>query len=352
MLAPPACAPPWSRAPVPSRPHLVLVPDRSERTLPSSRPAPPPAGDADTPPSDGMVTRRRRYRIELQFALDYTVGDGGADFALQVHASHTARQRVVAESLILEPATTTHLRSDPVTGNRCLQLRAGPGLFQLVYQATVDLDPLRADPRHIAEVPVGRLPADVMVYLLPSRYCPSDRLVRWAHRSFGHLPSGYARVVAIRDWVRQWVTFAPGTSDAGTTAIDTLVDTVGVCRDFAHLMIALCRALNLPARFTTGTDFGADPALGPPDFHAYVEVYLADAWYIFDPSGTAIPMGLVRLGTGRDAADVPVAMIFGRAIAAPPVLLTRAIVDDARGLLQPQHCDDGLSTDDEPRSSG
>ena len=84
-----------------------------------------------------------------------------------------------------------------------------------------------------------------------------------------------------------------------------------MCRDFAHLMIALCRAVNIPARFATGTDYGADPALGPPDFHAYVEVYLGDRWYIFDPSGTAIPMGFVRFGTGRDAADVAFATIFG-----------------------------------------
>ena len=130
-------------------------------------------------------------------------------------------------------------------------------------------------------------------------------------REFGQQWQGYSRVQAIRDWVLQRTTFTSNTSNSNTSAIDTLLETVGVCRDFAHLMIALCRAINIPARFTTGIDYGADPALGPTDFHAYVEAYLGDRWYMFDPSGTAIPMGFVRFGTGRDAADVAFATIFG-----------------------------------------
>ncbi len=89
---------------------------------------------------------------------------------------------------------------------------------------------------------------------------------------------------AIQNWVREHVTFVSNSTDSSTSAVDTLIEQVGVCRDFAHLMIALCRALSIPARFVTGTDYGADPALGPPDFHAYVEVYLNDRWYLFDPS--------------------------------------------------------------------
>ena len=108
-----------------------------------------------------------------------------------------------------------------------------------------------------------------------------------------------------------------------------------MCRDFAHLMIALCRAVNIPARFATGTDYGADPALGPPDFHAYVEVYLGDRWYIFDPSGTAIPMGFVRFGTGRDAADVAFATIFGGVKSQAPVDPRLAVDDAAHGIVLP-----------------
>ena len=156
---------------------------------------------------------------------------------------------------------------------------------------------------------------------------------------------GHSRVQAIRDWVNRHVAFTSNTSNSNTSAVDTLVEQVGVCRDFAHLMIALCRAVNIPARFTTGTDYGADPALGPPDFHAYVEVYLGDRWYLFDPSGTAIPMGLLRFGTGRDAADVAFATIFGGVRAQPPTIHTRAVEDPAQGWVLPHHCAEALSTD-------
>ncbi|MET0517838.1 MAG: transglutaminase family protein, partial [Burkholderiaceae bacterium] len=147
-------------------------------------------------------------------------------------------------------------------------------------------------------------------------------------------------------WVQKHVTFASNTSNSNTSAVDTLIERVGICRDFAHLMIALCRALNIPARFTTGTDYGADPVLGPPDFHAYVEVYLGGRWYIFDASGTAIPMGLIRFGTGRDAADVAFATIFGGVQAGAPLINAWAVNDPARGMVLPQHCQQALSSDD------
>ena len=113
-------------------------------------------------------------------------------------------------------------------------------------------------------------------------------------------------------------------------------------------MIALCRAMNIPARYATGTDYGADPALGPPDFQAYVEVYLGDRWYIFDPSGTAIPMGFVRFGTGRDAADVAFATIFGSVKSHRPTVRALAVEDAAQGWVRPHHCTDALSTDGGP----
>ena len=111
-------------------------------------------------------------------------------------------------------------------------------------------------------------------------------------------------------------------------------------------MITLCRALNLPARFTTGIDYGADPALGPTDFHAYVEVFLDGRWYIFDPSGTAIPMGFVRIGTGRDAADMSFATIFGPVVAHPPTISIESVVNPHAGWVAPTHQTLGLSTDD------
>jgi hypothetical protein len=284
-------------------------------------------------------------RIALQVALRYEIDAHGADFVFNIHAAHSDSQTVSAEVLQISQDVPWQIHTEPGTGNRCLRLRAGAGPLDLVYAATVDLMHHRASPAALPEVPVSRLPPEVLGCLYPSRYCQSDRLIRFAIREFGHLPQGCERVMAIQAWVQQRITFRSNTSNSSTSAVDTLIEQVGVCRDFAHLMIALCRALNIPARFATGTDFGADPALGPPDFHAYVEVFLGTRWYIFDASGTSIPMGFVRVGTGRDAADVAFATIFGGVIAHPPVIRGEAVVDAAIGAVQPHHCDDVLSTD-------
>lgn len=283
-------------------------------------------------------------RIELQLGLNYQVDAYGADFIFNIHAALTPHQTLAAESLVINQPVPTRIHTDPATGNRYMSLRALPGELTLSYVATVDITHHVADPAQLAEVPVSQLPPEVLGYIYPSRYCQSDRLLRLASDEFGQLPPGYARVMAICQWVQRRVRFTSNTSNSSTSAVDTLVERVGICRDFAHLMIALCRAVNIPARFTTGTDYGADPVLGPPDFHAYVEVYLGYRWYIFDPSGTAIPMGLVRFGSGRDAADVAFATIFGGVQAHAPVLNTCAVVDAARGMVLPHHCAQALST--------
>ncbi|MFZ2990714.1 transglutaminase-like domain-containing protein [Ideonella sp.] len=284
-------------------------------------------------------------RIDLNINLAYEVGDQGADFIFYIHAAHTRTQTVSAERLSLNQQVAPQIYTDPATGNRSMHLRAQPGPLTLNYAATVDLLHHVSDPQLLAEVPVHRMPPEVIGYIYPSRYCQSDRLLRLASNEFGHLPQGYSRVLAIQDWVRRHVSFQSNSSNSNTSALDTLVEQVGVCRDFTHLMIALCRAVNIPARFATGTDYGADPVLGPPDFHAYVEAYLGDRWYIFDPSGTAIPMGFVRFATGRDAADVAFATIFGNVRAMAPVISAVAIDDSFRQMVLPHHCREALSTD-------
>lgn len=283
-------------------------------------------------------------RIELQLGLNYQVDAYGADFIFNIHVAHTPHQSLAAESLVINQAVPTRVETDPATGNRYLRLRALPGDLLLSYAATVDITHHEADPAELTEVPVSQLPPEVLSYIYPSRYCQSDRLLRLASDEFGQLPPGHARVTAICQWVQRRVRFTSNTSNSSTSAVDTLVERVGICRDFAHLMIALCRAVNIPARFTTGTDYGADPGLGPPDFHAYVEVYLSHRWYIFDPSGTAIPMGLMRFGTGRDAADVAFATIFGGVQAHAPLLQTHAVDDVSRSMVLPQHSARALST--------
>ena len=259
-------------------------------------------------------------RIQLQLDLNYWIDGYGADFLFNIHAAHTRNQRVVAEQLTINQPCEPQVWTDSTTSNRYSRLHADPGDLRVTYSATVDVLHHLGDTWLIQEVPVRNLPFDVIGYLYPSRYCQSDRLLRFAATEFGHINMGYGRVQAICDWVKRHVTFTSNTSNSTTSALDTLSDRVGICRDFAHLMIALCRAINIPARFVTGTDYGCPLGYGPPDFHAYVEVYLADRWYIFDPSGLTIPMGLVRFGTGRDAADVAFATIFGGVSSAQPVI--------------------------------
>ena len=289
-------------------------------------------------------------RMALSTQLEYEIFDTGCDFIFNIQAAFTPRQWVVEESLSFSQTLTANYYTDAQTQSRFIALHAMQGQFTVGYSAVVDLTHFKAAPNALFEVSPQALPGHVLPYLYPSRYCQSDRLLTFAGQQFGSLPTGYSRAQAICDWVRSQVRFQGNTSKSNTSALDTLIDRVGVCRDFAHLMIALCRAVNLPARMVSGMDYGADMVLGPPDFHAYVEVYLADAdgmgrWYMFDPSGTAVPMGFVRFCTGRDAADIAFATIFGNVLAAQPIVSIEAVADSTGNLALPQHVSYALSTD-------
>jgi transglutaminase-like putative cysteine protease len=283
-------------------------------------------------------------RLNLSVDLKYEITDRASDFVFNIHAAQTAQQKIVAESLDITPPLNPVVYPDPTDGTRFMRLKAGPGSLAIHYAAMVDIDHYLESPAEIEEVPISQLPPAVLPYLYPSRYCQSDRLRRFATREFGYLRQGYQRVQAIQDWVRARTTFTPGSSNVSTSAVDTLIEQVGVCRDFAHLMIALCRAVNIPARFVTGIDYGADPAMGPTDFHAYVEVFLGDRWYLFDPTGVSPPMGLVRIGTGRDAADVSFATMFGAVSSAVPLIHIEALHDPNNGFVQPRYCTEALSS--------
>ena len=285
--------------------------------------------------------------VRLRFAveLEYQVQAPGADFIFNLQAAQTRHQRIIDERLELsQPVrTTTHTTSSRTRARCACMPRQAP--CACCRRPPSTSTHRRVLPQALAEVRIDDLPPQVLRYLYPSRYCESDKLHAFAVQQFGRLWQGYGRVSAIRDWVTREVAFRPNTSSSLTTACDTLASKQGVCRDFAHLMIALCRAVNIPARFATGFDYGADPALGPPDFHAYVEVWLSGGWFLFDPSGVAIPMGFVRLATSRDAADAAFATIFGGVVSQAPRVHIEAVADD-HGLLElPQHCTDALSTD-------
>lgn len=284
-------------------------------------------------------------RLAFTVELAYQVHEPGADFILNVQPTRTRQQRIVSEQLLIDPPLHVLTSIDPATQTRQARFSAAPGPLRVTSSATVDIAHHAQPSQQVGETRVAELPAEVLPYLYPSRYCESDRLHQFALRQFGAMWQGHGRVLAIRDWVRQHVSFRSNTSTGTTSACDTLLSAQGVCRDFAHLMIALCRAVNIPARFATGFDYGADPALGPPDFHAYVEAYLGQRWYLFDPSGTAIPMGFVRLATGRDAADVAFATIFGSVESQPPLVRIEAIADAQGQLTLPVHRSEALSTD-------
>lgn len=283
-------------------------------------------------------------RLHYSVELDYQVDAPGADFIFALQPTYTRHQRVRREWLTLSQQLRPQAWTDPATGTRHLRVKAHGGPLRLSCGAVVDLDHHRAPSQDVAEIAVSDLPPQVLPWLLPSRYCESDRLHGMAVQLFGHLWQGHGRVQSIRDWVHAQVAFTSNSSNSSTSACDTLNSRQGVCRDFAHLMIALCRAVNIPARFVTGFDYGADPALGPPDFHAYVECYLGHRWYLFDPSGTAIPEGLVRLATSRDAADAAFATLFGPVRSMPPVISVVAVVDEPAGYRLPVRGFDALST--------
>lgn len=293
-------------------------------------------------PLSDPVTLRMVYSVELA----YRINQPGADFVFNVQAAATGRQRVIYELLDITPSLPTQSYVDPASASRLLRLRANTGELVLRYRCVVELAHARDDPAGVPQNWVCNLPGKVLQFLYPSRYCESDVLSEFANRQFGSLVQGYSRAQAICDWVQQHVVFTAGSSGGWTTAAHTFASREGVCRDFAHLMIALCRALNMPARFTTGFDYGADPALGPTDFHAYVEVYLGKRWYLFDPSGTAIPMGLVRLASGRDASDCAFATIFGDVTPLSRWLTVEPLAAPGGSLVVPHPCAQALSSDD------
>ena len=207
--------------------------------------------------------------------------------------------RVIEERLSTTPTTSCELRRD-LYGNPQRHVVAPGGTFSYEFNARIEVAPNAPVP---AEA-VGRSPLDVpseaMSFLLPSRYCQSDLLTRMAASEFGHIPPGGLQVRAVADWVRRHVEYRYGTTDAMTSAFDTATERIGVCRDFAHLVIAFCRALGTPARYASGYALGLDP----PDFHGFVQVYLSGLWHNVDATTEGVRPALVPIAVGRDAADV------------------------------------------------
>jgi len=238
--------------------------------------------------------------------LEYQI-NGPAHFLFNIEASFHAGHEVVEERLTITPSMKVRHFGDERSGNRFIRLDAPKGILTVNYHARVQLQPV-AEPLQLDETPVSALPDEVLHYLMPSRYCESDSLSRVAQQLFGHLPQGMGRVRAVESWIHESIAYQPGVTQSTTTAQDVFVQRVGVCRDFAHLGITLCRALNIPARLVVGYVNFQEP---PQDFHAVFEAWLDGRWVLFDATGMAPIDRLVRIGTGRDAKDVAFATIFG-----------------------------------------
>ena len=242
--------------------------------------------------------------IDLQ--LDYDVTHP-AHFLFNIEAAYDEGHRVVSERLSITPSVKVRTFFDERNGNRFVRLDAPKGQLSVNYHANVELITTPV-PLHLDEALVTAVPDDALRYLMPSRYCESDILSRAAQQIFGHLPHGLSRVRAIENWIHESIYYLPGFSNSTTTAQEVFVQRAGVCRDFAHLGITFCRALNIPARLVVGYVYFEDP---PQDFHAVFEAWLDNQWVVFDPTKMAPIDRLVRVGTGRDAKDVAFATIFG-----------------------------------------
>jgi len=242
--------------------------------------------------------------LDIAVRLDYAVA-GPVDLLLQIEAAALDDQRIVYESLRTGWAGEGWpIAAESEVGRR-LWLRLEND-FECFYEARVSIERDNPDLSGLSQVQPRNLPGDVVRYLMPSRYCPSDEFQTFVNAEFGGTEGG-ARIVALRDWIENRFAYVSGVSGPQTTALETFVQRQGVCRDFAHVLITMARASTIPARFVSVYA----PGVNPPDFHAVAEVYLDDAWHLVDPTGMADPASIARIGVGADAADVAFMSSFG-----------------------------------------
>ncbi|MDO5646414.1 transglutaminase family protein [Paracoccus sp. (in: a-proteobacteria)] len=236
-------------------------------------------------------------KMQIQVRLDYRLNQPGAAIVV-VQAADCDGQIVQDAQIHLGDGDHfARIAADDGIGER-LVLHARDRLT-CDYNAIVTVTRPRPDWDQLAAVDVEHLPGEALRYLLSSRYCYAERLAHFVASRFGHLAGG-AKVAAMRDWVEHSLDYVPGASNADTTAIDTFVDRRGVCRDYAHLLITMCRAAQIPARFAAVYS----PHVKPQDFHAVAQIYLDGAWHLADPTGMAQADDMAIIAVGRDATDV------------------------------------------------
>ena len=245
-------------------------------------------------------------RLSIDVTLDYWI-DGEADVLLLIEAAKAADQRLEVQDLRVYCAEP--LRAVPGEdgiGQRCWA--RGSGSFRAEYRATVELVREPIDFTALGDTPLRQMPPETIPYLLPSRYCESDRLEGFVEQEFGKMPAGQL-ATALTTWVAEHLTYASGTSSGTTTALMTFAERRGVCRDYAHLLVALARAGGIPARCVSAYAPGVDP----PDFHAVAELWIGGGWHLVDATRMASCADLVRVAVGRDATDIAFMTVFGTA---------------------------------------
>ncbi len=231
-------------------------------------------------------------------------------FIFQIAAANADNQTIKSENFVLPPNPTGagyEEYTDPITKTRKIRALLGPGVVDVRYEATVDLKTDEFDPINVVEFDFVNLPMDVIDYIAPSRYCPSDTFVEFAHRTFGSVTRGHTRVTSICDWIFDHIRYQAGSTGPATDAGQVFKGKAGVCRDFSHVGISICRALGIPSRYACVYADG----LSPQDFHAVFQAYLlgpnGGSWFTFDPTRMASVDRVVRISAGQDAADVPFA---------------------------------------------
>lgn len=256
-------------------------------------------------------------KLFVQAALDYDLAET-SHLLLQIEAADLRGQAVSDVGLAL--SDSSHVVR--VTGHGGLGERMWlhlQGRLSVSYQAVVTVSRAEADLAHLPAVDLHALPAEVIEYLLPSRYCQSDQFTNFVDAQFAGL-SGGALVMAIRDWIESKFAYTPGSSTSETTAVDSFVRREGICRDYAHVLITLVRACGIPARFASVYALGVTPQ----DFHAVAEVFIGGEWHLIDPTGMARAGEMAVIGVGRDAADVSFLTSYGFAeLVAMSVAVTR-----------------------------
>ncbi|AIT06146.1 MULTISPECIES: transglutaminase family protein [Sphingomonas] len=244
-------------------------------------------------------------RISIEVDLDYAIMGPPTDVLLQIEAAAMADQRIVSEALTVWSDTpVVAVRGEEGIGQRCW-IRAENWL-KAEYRAVVEIDRQPVDLARLPATPARALDGALVPYLLPSRYCQSDRLEGFVRREFGGMGGG-ALAVALTDWVADALEYRANTSSGETTAIDTFASRSGVCRDYAHLLVALARAGEIPARCVAAYAPGVDP----PDFHAVAELWLDGAWRMIDATRMAPAETIARVCVGRDATDIAFMTVFG-----------------------------------------